>query len=146
MASFISPTLTLSTLILSLLTLPDTPGRVCYHCNFATWAQVIRFETQRDKQSLGCSVFGYSDAYAKLAPVLRRYQEQRRSCRGDLAQLPQLFLVSADVSQAYDSIHVDKLLNITEPLLKSPHYLILKHAEVFHWQPALIENRIRLDN
>ena len=99
--------------------------------------QVIRLETQRDKQSLGCSVFGYTDAYTKLASVLRKFQERRRSCRGNKGQPPQLFLVSADVSQAYDSINVDKLLSIIEPLLKSPHYLILKHAEVCHWQLAL---------
>ena len=101
---------------------------------------MIRFETQRDKQSLGSSVFGYNDAYAKLAHVLRKFQERRRSCRGDIVQPPQLFLVSADVSQAYDSINVDKLLSIIEALLKSPHYLILKHAEVCHWHLALVEN------
>ena len=103
---------------------------------------MIRFETQRDKQSLGCSVFGYNDAYAKLAPLLRKFQEQRRSCRGNSVQPPQLFLVSADVSQAYDSISVDKLLSIIEPLLKSPHYLILKHAEVCHQQLALVETNL----
>lgn len=92
-------------------------------------AQVIKYETQRDKGILGCSVFGYNDAYSKLWPLLRRFQELRRLCK-DPAQQPQLYLVSADVSQAYDSINVRKLMGIIEPLLKSPHYLIMKHAEV----------------
>ena len=90
--------------------------------------QVIKYETQRDIGVLGCSVFGYSDAYLRLQPLLRSFQQLRRSCK-DPAQAPQLYLISADVSQAYDSIHVSKLMSIVEPLLKSPHYLIMKHVE-----------------
>ncbi len=92
-------------------------------------SQVIRFETQRDRGVLGSSVFGYSDAYLRLRPLLRKFQQLRRSCK-DPAQAPQLHLISADVSQAYDSIHVSKLMSIVEPLLKAPHYLIIKHVEV----------------
>ena len=91
--------------------------------------QVIQYETQRDKVVLGCSVFGYSDVYRKLRPLLQKFQELRRSCKKP-AQPPQLCLISADVSQAFDSINVSKLMGIVEPLLKSPHYLIRKHAEV----------------
>ena len=91
--------------------------------------QVIKHETQRDRGVLGCSVFGYSDAYSKLRPLLQRFQQLRRSCKHP-AQAPQLYLISADVSQAYDSIDVSKLMSIVEPLLKSPHYLIMKHVEV----------------
>ena len=92
-------------------------------------SQVIKYETHRNKGVLGCSVFGYGDAYLRLWPLLRRFQQLRRSCK-DPAQAPQLHLISADVSQAYDSIDVSKLMSIVEPLLKSPHYLIMKHAEV----------------
>ena len=91
--------------------------------------QVIKYETQRERGVLGCSVFGYSDAYLRLQPLLRRFQQLRRSCK-DPKQAPQLYLISADVSQAYDSIHVSKLMSLVEPLLKSPHYLIMKHVEV----------------
>lgn len=91
--------------------------------------QVLKYETQHNKAALGCSVFGYNDAYARLRPLLQRFQELRQSARNP-TDAPQLFLVSADVSQAYDSINVAKLMDITEPLLKSPQYLIMKHAEV----------------
>ena len=91
--------------------------------------QVLKYETQHNKAALGCSVFGYNDAYARLRPLLQRFQELRRSARNP-TDAPQLFLVSADVSQAYDSIDVVKLMDIIEPLLKSPQYLIMKHAEV----------------
>ena len=92
-------------------------------------SQVLKYETQHNKAALGCSVFGYNDAYARLRPLLQRFQELQRSARNP-ADAPQLFLVSADVSQAYDSIDVAKLMDIIEPLLKSPQYLIMKHAEV----------------
>ena len=91
--------------------------------------QVIKYESQRNRGTLGCSVFGYSDAYLRLRPLLRRFQQLRRSCK-DPGQAPQLHLISADVSQAYDSIDISKLMSIVEPLLKSPHYLIMKHTEV----------------
>lgn len=91
--------------------------------------QVIKHETQRNRGVLGCSVFGYSDAYLRLRPLLRRFQQLRRSSKHP-AQAPELHLISADVSQAYDSINVSKLMSIVEPLLKSPHYLIMKHVEV----------------
>lgn len=41
------------------------------------------------------------------------------------------YIVSVDVSRAFDNVDVDLLLGIVEPLLRSPEYLILKYTEVF---------------
>lgn len=41
------------------------------------------------------------------------------------------YIVSVDVSRAFDNVDADLLLGIVEPLLRSPEYLILKYTEVF---------------
>ncbi len=40
------------------------------------------------------------------------------------------YIVSVDVSRAFDNVDADLLLGIVEPLLRSPEYLILKYTEV----------------
>ncbi len=40
------------------------------------------------------------------------------------------YIVCVDVSKAFDNVDVRKLLDIVEPLLLSPEYLIVKYAEV----------------
>ena len=40
------------------------------------------------------------------------------------------YIVSVDVSRAFDNVDADLLLGIVEPLLRSPEYLIIKYTEV----------------
>ncbi len=40
------------------------------------------------------------------------------------------YIVSVDVSRAFDNIDAGMLLGIIEPLLRSPEYLIIKYSEV----------------
>ena len=40
------------------------------------------------------------------------------------------YIVSIDVSRAFDNIDAQKLLSVVEPLLQSQEYLIVKYAEV----------------
>ena len=40
------------------------------------------------------------------------------------------YIVSIDVSRAFDNIDAEKLLRVVEPLFKSQEYLIVKYAEV----------------
>ena len=40
------------------------------------------------------------------------------------------YMVSFDVSRAYDSVDVAQLLLLVEPLLQQPHYLMVKYSEV----------------
>ncbi|BDA46320.1 probable telomerase reverse transcriptase [Coccomyxa sp. Obi] len=89
--------------------------------------KVLKFETERQPGSLGSSVLGYNDAFAKLHPVLRQWRAKRAASPG---AAPMPYLVSADVSRAFDNVDADKLINIVEPMLRSQEYLIVKHMEV----------------
>ncbi len=89
--------------------------------------QVLKFETERQPGSLGSSVLGYNDTFAKLHPVLRQWRAKRTASPG-AALVP--YLVSADVSRAFDNVDAGKLIGIVEPLLRSQEYLIIKHMEV----------------
>lgn len=40
------------------------------------------------------------------------------------------YIVSVDVSRAFDNVDADLLLGIVEPLLRSPEYLIIQYTEV----------------
>lgn len=40
------------------------------------------------------------------------------------------YIVSVDVSRAFDNVDADLLLGIVEPLLRSPEYLIIQYIEV----------------
>ena len=40
------------------------------------------------------------------------------------------YIVSFDVSRAYDNVDVAQLLQLVEPLLQQPNYLMVKYAEV----------------
>jgi len=41
------------------------------------------------------------------------------------------YIVSVDVSRAFDNIDAGMLLGIIEPLMRSPEYLIIKYSEVW---------------
>ena len=47
------------------------------------------------------------------------------------------FIVSFDVSRAYDNVDVSQLLLLVEPLLQQPQYLMVKYAEVGRCSPQL---------
>jgi len=157
--------------------------------------QVLKFETSRQPQCLGGSVFGYNDAYKQLHSFLRRWRaakpppckplppqhqssiaplgspltqqinahmsmdhpevataadfgsqqwsdrlagepfeeglnngDQDRGSNTAACTAP--YIVSVDVSRAFDNIDAGMLLGIIEPLLRSPEYLIIKYSEV----------------
>lgn len=73
-------------------------------------------------------MLGYNDAFAKLHPVLRQWRAKAAADRGSAAPVP--YIVSADVSRAFDHVSVEKLIDIVDPLLHSQEYLIIKHVEV----------------
>lgn len=53
------------------------------------------------------------------------------------------YVVSVDVSRAFDNVDADLLLGIVEPLLRSPEYLILKYTEVGPFQLSKIQQDIQ---
>ncbi|KAL8088758.1 hypothetical protein AgCh_038515 [Apium graveolens] len=68
---------------------------------------------------LGYSVFDYNDVYRKLCSFLSVLK------RG-LGIIPQLFVVVADVSKAYESVNQDKLHSVMEEIFSSDKYLLEK--------------------
>lgn len=107
--------------------------------------QVLKYEMDRQPYALGSSVFGYNDAYAKLHPALRKWRAGRTSCGSGGCgggSLPAMHIVSADVSRAFDCVDAGKLLEIVEPLFRSPEYLIVKHFEVTKSSPVSVPTRM----
>ncbi|KAL4860163.1 Telomerase reverse transcriptase [Chlorella vulgaris] len=92
--------------------------------------QVLRFEASRNPELLGASVFGYNDAYCKLHPFLRKWRAAAEAEAAGGGALLQPFLVSVDVSRAFDSVDIQLLLSLVEPLLRHEQYLVLKYWEV----------------
>lgn len=109
---------------------------------------MLKFEAERQPGRLGSSVLGYNDAFAKLHPVLRQWRAKRAGC-GGTAPVP--YIVSADVSRAFDHVNADKLIDIVEPMLRSQEYLIIKHVEVRNallsqiWVISMVSLQISLE-
>lgn len=78
-----------------------------------------------------------SDSPLTQAPgdMVWEQQEGRLNCQTKAAATQQAehgkpYIVSIDVSRAFDNIDAGKLLRIVEPLFQSQEYLIVKYAEV----------------
>ena len=89
-------------------------------------AQVLKHETKAQPATLGSSVMGYDDIYARYEPFLQLW----RTLGAAGGEPPQAYIVTVDVSKAFDAVDVELLLQIIEPLLASPQYLVVKYAEV----------------
>lgn len=86
--------------------------------------QALKYELRRQPGLLGSSVFGYDDIY-------RTYQPFTQDWAQAAAHSPlELYIVTVDVSRAFDNVCVDRLLNIVAPVLQSRLYLMVKYAQV----------------
>ncbi|XP_078435925.1 telomerase reverse transcriptase [Wolffia australiana] len=74
-------------------------------------------------QMLGASVFDYNDVYEVLYEFLAKLKNGSSST-------PNLFIVVADVSKAFDSINQDRLLDVMKDVIKSEEYLLRRYAQV----------------
>ena len=70
---------------------------------------------------------------ARLQPFVRKW----RAAPG-AGNPPRAYVVSADISRAFDHIDVDRLLAVVEPLLQAPEYVIIKYVEV-RWEQSSLE-------
>lgn len=71
----------------------------------------------------GSSVFDYNDAYRKLVPFLFLL-------RNGSTNLPNVYIVVADVSKAFDSINHDKLLSVMDDVITQEKYALEKFTQV----------------
>ncbi|KAJ1686820.1 hypothetical protein LUZ63_018210 [Rhynchospora breviuscula] len=72
---------------------------------------------------LGSSVFDYNDVYQKLHGFISKVKNGTIS-------MPELFIVVADVSKAFDSIDQDKLLKIMEGTIQNEEYIVGNYRKV----------------
>lgn len=89
--------------------------------------RVLKLEAIRQPEVLGASLFGYNDVYCRLQPFIK---DSRRvnGANHDSGSKP--YIVSVDVSRAFDHVDVSILLDIVTPLLQSEQYMILKYSEI----------------
>ncbi|XP_051152954.1 telomerase reverse transcriptase isoform X2 [Andrographis paniculata] len=72
---------------------------------------------------LGSSVFDYNDVYRKLVPFLLLLKDSS-------VTMPNIFIVVADVSKAFDSITHDKLLSVMKDVILDDEYALEKLTHV----------------
>ncbi|XP_078182261.1 telomerase reverse transcriptase-like [Carex rostrata] len=73
---------------------------------------------------LGSSVFDYNDVYEKLHGFISKVKDGTVS-------MPEVFIVVADVSKAFDSIDQDKLLKIMEGrIMQNDEYIVGNYKQV----------------
>ncbi|XP_022935603.1 telomerase reverse transcriptase isoform X1 [Cucurbita moschata] len=75
----------------------------------------------KEPELLGSSVFDYNDVYKKLRILLLGLEKAK-------ASMPELFLVVSDVSNAFDSIDQDKLLDVMKNIIVKDEY----HLKQYH--------------
>lgn len=75
----------------------------------------------KEPELLGSSVFDYNDVYRKLRILLLDLKKAK-------ASTPDLFLVVSDVSNAFDSVDQDKLLDVLKTIIVKDEY----HLNQYH--------------
>lgn len=88
--------------------------------------RVLKLEAIRQPAALGSSLFGYNDVYCRLQPFIK--DSRGNGAQSDSPQKP--YIVSVDVSRAFDHVDVSILIDIVTPLLQSEQYMILKYSEI----------------
>lgn len=86
--------------------------------------QALKFELQQQPGLLGSSVFGYDDIYRAYYSFILEWKKAAGQCPAEP------YIVTVDVSRAFDAVCVDRLLKIASPVLQSSQYLMVKYAEV----------------
>ncbi len=110
--------------------------------------QILKLEASRQPAAFGASVFGYNDTYCKMQPYIRtwkaaaaaaagkRLNQQQRAPSSSPSQPPpppsplMPYIVSVDVSRAFDHVDVATLLDLVTQLLQSQQYLVIKYSEI----------------
>ncbi|XP_072953030.1 telomerase reverse transcriptase isoform X4 [Typha angustifolia] len=74
-------------------------------------------------QLLGSTVFDYNDVYKKMHQFLSKVKTRAK-------MMPQVFIVVADVSKAFDSIDQDMLMKIMEDVIENGEYVVRKYRQI----------------
>lgn len=77
----------------------------------------------KEPELLGSSVFDYNDVYQKLRLFLPSVKKAK-------ASMPDLFLVVSDVSNAFDSVDQDKLLDVMKTIIVKDEYHLKQYHQI----------------
>ncbi|KAK8629754.1 hypothetical protein V6N13_078583 [Hibiscus sabdariffa] len=77
----------------------------------------------KEPEKLGSMVFDYNDVYAKLCPFITTLKDASTS-------MPGVFIVAADVSNAFDSVDQDKLLRMMEDAIVKNKYFLQQNHQI----------------
>ncbi|GMH42417.1 hypothetical protein BSKO_10336 [Bryopsis sp. KO-2023] len=88
---------------------------------------VVKYECARQRNRvMASSTTDYDDVYNTLQPLLATWKAIRE--QGVRKFRP--YIISCDVSRAFDNVDIDRLKGLVSPLFNSPNYQILKHGVV----------------
>lgn len=94
--------------------------------------QALRAEARGQPGRLSASVFGYDDVLARAHPFLRSWRASLTAAAASgggsgaagAGGVLTPYVISSDVRRAFDSVDIDKLLGIVEPVFQQPDYLV----------------------
>lgn len=92
--------------------------------------EVLKSIYLNEPEKLGASVFDYYDIYRSLSSFLS-------TLRSGSGEMPHLFIVIADVSKAFDSVNLDKLLCVMKDIIFSDNFHVKKFQRVVCRKKAL---------
>ncbi|GAB2236220.1 hypothetical protein Drorol1_Dr00027959 [Drosera rotundifolia] len=83
-----------------------------------------------EPEKWGSSVFDYNDIYKKLQPFFLNLKKD--------SNIPDVFIVSADVHKAFDTINQDKLLAVINETLTKDEYVLQRTNEISWSKKSLL--------
>ncbi|WWC65948.1 uncharacterized protein I303_108570 [Kwoniella dejecticola CBS 10117] len=84
--------------------------------------QILTFEKDRHKASLGASLFGTNEIFAPL-------QSLKSDLISKYGKIPKLYFVKMDIKAAFDTIKQDKMIDVVSRLLDKNHdYCVMLHC------------------
>ncbi len=83
---------------------------------------ILKYEVSVQPEKVGFGVMGMDDIFARLKPYFCSWRENK--CNTNCFSPSSLYLVSCDIAGCYDSIQLDRLINIVEESMSQESYII----------------------
>ncbi len=85
---------------------------------------ILKYELSVQPQKIGFGVLGMDDIFARLKPYFCSWRESNSNSNSNSNSSSSLFLVSCDIAGCYDSIQLDRLIDIAEESMSQESYVI----------------------
>ncbi len=83
---------------------------------------ILKYELSVQPEKIGFGVMGMDDIFARLKPYFCSWRESNNNNSNSSSS--SLFLVSCDIAGCYDSIQLDRLIDIVEESMSQESYII----------------------